>query len=109
MTRRPPRSTLFPYTPLFRSGSDVRGGEAPEARRRDRGAGAAVQGDRRPAARAPGGDGGRTAAVRADGGGSVTTLETPQLIRASSTPKEAMSTAAPTPLGQKTDDTQGMS
>src|SRR5256885_9210444 len=26
MIRRPPRSTLFPYTTLFRSGSDGRGG-----------------------------------------------------------------------------------
>src|SRR5690242_21274539 len=27
MLRRPPRSTLFPYTTLFRSGPDVEGGE----------------------------------------------------------------------------------
>src|SRR5688572_33297260 len=32
MTRRPPRSTLFPYTTLFRSGSHARGGPA-QARR----------------------------------------------------------------------------
>src|SRR3712207_9517134 len=29
MVRRPPRSTLFPYTTLFRSAGDSRGGEAP--------------------------------------------------------------------------------
>src|SRR5438034_2386513 len=28
MIRRPPRSTLFPYTTLFRSGGDGRGGRA---------------------------------------------------------------------------------
>src|SRR3712207_7725637 len=28
MIRRPPRSTLFPYTTLFRSGADVFGAEA---------------------------------------------------------------------------------
>src|SRR5256885_4600107 len=34
MMRRPPRSTLFPYTPLFRSGDGAGGGEQ---HRRDRG------------------------------------------------------------------------
>src|SRR3712207_6975836 len=29
MIRRPPRSTLFPYTTLFRSGVRARGGEEP--------------------------------------------------------------------------------
>src|SRR2546430_10570531 len=29
MIRRPPRSTLFPYTTLFRSGEDPRGGHPP--------------------------------------------------------------------------------
>src|SRR2546430_17403942 len=29
MIRRPPRSTLFPYTTLFRSGGDVDDGEVP--------------------------------------------------------------------------------
>src|SRR3712207_7850962 len=32
MIRRPPRSTLFPYTTLFRSGSDVAGGTRTTAR-----------------------------------------------------------------------------
>src|SRR2546426_6341651 len=32
MIRRPPRSTLFPYTTLFRSGPELRGGAAPEGR-----------------------------------------------------------------------------
>src|SRR3989442_5105425 len=32
MIRRPPRSTLFPYTTLFRSGARARGGAAEEAR-----------------------------------------------------------------------------
>src|SRR5256885_11543081 len=30
MIRRPPRSTLFPYTTLFRSGDDVHGGTVHE-------------------------------------------------------------------------------
>src|SRR5258705_1398570 len=41
MIRRPPRSTLFPYTTLFRSRSGRRGAlqrpQAPRRRRRDRG------------------------------------------------------------------------
>src|SRR5438477_4294835 len=39
MTRRPPRSTLFPYTTLFRSLGDSGTGEraAPEARWQERG------------------------------------------------------------------------
>src|SRR2546425_8523455 len=32
MIRRPPRSTLFPYTTLFRSGRPGRAGEAPSSR-----------------------------------------------------------------------------
>src|SRR5258707_7369767 len=43
MIRRPPRSTLFPYTTLFRSPEPVAGvprAEAVRARRRDRGVGA---------------------------------------------------------------------
>src|SRR5687768_18000417 len=31
MIRRPPRSTLFPYTTLFRSGSEIRGSKATAA------------------------------------------------------------------------------
>src|SRR5437867_7155503 len=44
MIRRPPRSTLFPYTTLFRSGRGVRGRRRPtgvqaaQGRRRDRAA-----------------------------------------------------------------------
>src|SRR3712207_8453970 len=34
MIRRPPRSTLFPYTTLFRSAADLRGGGPPCAARR---------------------------------------------------------------------------
>src|SRR5687767_15495430 len=62
--RRPPRSTLFPYTTLFRSGcpGGVRGGRARPARRaagrgRVRGRGRAAAGRRRGAR-------GRTARVR---------------------------------------------
>src|SRR5690242_21206523 len=36
MIRRPPRSTLFPYTTLFRSGPQVAGGGAGHPGRRDR-------------------------------------------------------------------------
>src|SRR3712207_7652428 len=55
MIRRPPRSTLFPYTTLFRSGHGVRGGAGRGerarparrregvARRRDRAAGGRLQ------------------------------------------------------------------
>src|SRR5574340_1407394 len=39
MIRRPPRSTLFPYTTLFRSDRARRPSRACEARRRRRGAG----------------------------------------------------------------------
>src|SRR5437016_6694057 len=35
MLRRPPRSTLFPYTTLFRSDRQVRAGEAGRAARQD--------------------------------------------------------------------------
>src|SRR5437016_12981308 len=35
MIRRPPRSTLFPYTTLFRSGAGRRGGLALDGLRRD--------------------------------------------------------------------------
>src|SRR5437588_3728533 len=43
MIRRPPRSTLFPYTTLFRSSTGRRGSvqPAPRVRRRDPGGGAA--------------------------------------------------------------------
>src|SRR3712207_7794437 len=54
MIRRPPRSTLFPYTTLFRSGG---GGHA---RRRRRAGGGAVPGQRRLPAVLPG-PGGRRA------------------------------------------------
>src|SRR5882724_12433139 len=37
MIRRPPRSTLFPYTTLFRSGQPRRSGAAGRARQRHRG------------------------------------------------------------------------
>src|SRR3712207_7144942 len=40
MIRRPPRSTLFPYTTLFRSGPDDAGGRAEDPRLRARGRGA---------------------------------------------------------------------
>src|SRR2546426_5330417 len=40
MIRRPPRSTLFPYTTLFRSAGDPRAGRGPD-RRGDRDAGRA--------------------------------------------------------------------
>src|SRR3712207_7622624 len=44
MIRRPPRSTLFPYTTLFRSPKNLAGeAEQPRGRRQDR-AGDAVQG-----------------------------------------------------------------
>src|SRR2546430_13556005 len=33
MIRRPPRSTLFPYTTLFRSASDTRSGRSPSRKR----------------------------------------------------------------------------
>src|SRR3712207_7681003 len=35
MIRRPPRSTLFPYTTLFRSHEEVRGGGGDEHRQQD--------------------------------------------------------------------------
>src|SRR5437868_9971880 len=47
MIRRPPRSTLFPYTTLFRSG---RGDRIPRARRRDGRLRGAEDRDRRRAA-----------------------------------------------------------
>src|SRR2546429_3315664 len=47
MIRRPPRSTLFPYTTLFRSGEVSEGGRSPPpshlARRASRGVGLLVQ------------------------------------------------------------------
>src|SRR6267378_7917969 len=45
MIRRPPRSTLFPYTTLFRSGRRVHGGALPDAER--------ARGRRRRAGRLP--------------------------------------------------------
>src|SRR3712207_8967782 len=59
MIRRPPRSTLFPYTTLFRS--PVRGRERPERRRarEGRGQGPRAAGDQRDdLAEAEGGRGG---------------------------------------------------
>src|SRR3712207_7717504 len=66
MIRRPPRSTLFPYTTLFRSaraGADGRGGD----RRRDRGAGERVPRDRGEGAVADAGGGPRDEGDRAGG------------------------------------------
>src|SRR3712207_8400781 len=56
MIRRPPRSTLFPYTTLFRSRGARRGGGGrrsgrPTTRRSAAGAGAGPAPDRRPAPR----------------------------------------------------------
>src|SRR3712207_7811159 len=48
MIRRPPRSTLFPYTTLFRSRRRARGRPAPD-RGRHPGAGALARDDGRPA------------------------------------------------------------
>src|SRR3712207_7016605 len=56
MIRRPPRSTLFPYTTLFRSAEAERGG-AVRLRARRRGVGAAGAQPGQPPARA--GEGGR--------------------------------------------------
>src|SRR5438105_10873496 len=47
MIRRPPRTTLFPYTTLFRSGGRREGRQAVRASRRRRQAGARGEGDRR--------------------------------------------------------------
>src|SRR2546430_6444003 len=47
MIRRPPRSTLFPYTTLFRSGRQPRGGVAPPPARCDRAPVAAASRDHR--------------------------------------------------------------
>src|SRR3712207_7164056 len=47
MIRRPPRSTLFPYTTLFRSRGDVRTG-VPDARAARRAGAKAREGDGRP-------------------------------------------------------------
>src|SRR3712207_8276909 len=44
MIRRPPRSTLFPYTTLFRSRPVGRGGEHEVTGRRDRGTGSGSRG-----------------------------------------------------------------
>src|SRR2546422_8413185 len=52
MIRRPPRSTLFPYTTLFRSHIPDAGGGRAATRRRDRGGGACP---RRRALRRPSG------------------------------------------------------
>src|SRR2546421_2325897 len=57
MIRRPPRSTLFPYTTLFRSQCRGRCAAAPGSRRRSRGRGSScprsrrASGNRSPAAR----------------------------------------------------------
>src|SRR3712207_8298114 len=57
MIRRPPRSTLFPYTTLFRSQDDPVGGRVEQAAppRRAPGAGAAVERDGGLAGRRPAG------------------------------------------------------
>src|SRR5437667_5418937 len=50
MTRRPPRSTLFPYTTLFRSNAAVRASLAkPETKEKLKGLGAITQGGSSPA------------------------------------------------------------
>src|SRR3712207_7423254 len=46
MIRRPPRSTLFPYTTLFRSGAEVGGHRHDRGGERAVGGGAGVAGDR---------------------------------------------------------------
>src|SRR5256885_6796161 len=59
MIRRPPRSTLFPYTTLFRSRLVARGDRGPRAtRRRERAVGAdrATRGPRRVATKRAAGD-----------------------------------------------------
>src|SRR2546422_4951180 len=72
MIRRPPRSTLFPYTTLFRSDRHTaRGGVSPD-RKRDAGTRGRAGGGRRPGTRgrgprrgaAPGRPGGRALARR---------------------------------------------
>src|SRR2546426_7725895 len=45
MIRRPPRSTLFPYTTLFRSEEDPRAGRRPAPRGPERGSADAVRAD----------------------------------------------------------------
>src|SRR2546427_6140778 len=52
MIRRPPRSTLFPYTTLFRSGEDQRDGQP--GRRAGAAGGAGVRARRGPGTREPG-------------------------------------------------------
>src|SRR5260370_33554507 len=52
MIRRPPRSTLFPYTTLFRSPADRAGARVRRYRRRGRLRGARAEG-RRPGGRRP--------------------------------------------------------
>src|SRR3712207_7541253 len=52
MIRRPPRSTLFPYTTLFRSSNPPQGVRSPRARFLDRGDRVDGEADRRASARA---------------------------------------------------------
>src|SRR2546430_9864276 len=72
MIRRPPRSTLFPYTTLFRSGAEAGtlargdGGAAPRGRARRQSAGRAPQPRLRVRATGPVGRGG--SGVRRGGG-----------------------------------------
>src|SRR3712207_9008805 len=62
MIRRPPRSTLFPYTTLFRSGDQATALSADQPRRRggrrrrELSADRELRDHRRPAQRGPGGD-----------------------------------------------------
>src|SRR3712207_9002270 len=69
MIRRPPRSTLFPYTTLFRSGRGARGpGRLDLAHGAVGGAGAQRDGGgTRPSVGVAGGDGGRGAPGRCHG------------------------------------------
>src|SRR3712207_7378008 len=72
MIRRPPRSTLFPYTTLFRSCPLLRGGPARDRRgsrgeARHRAGAAGGEGDPPPALRLPGPRGSRGGGARAGG------------------------------------------
>src|SRR3712207_9537175 len=64
MIRRPPRSTLFPYTTLFRSGGTIPGGSGCDR-------GAALPGDLAAGAGADLPRGGRSAGLRAALGGAA--------------------------------------
>src|SRR2546423_14452981 len=73
MIRRPPRSPLFPYPPLFRSTEDRRGGGRPADARRARGL--------RPAVVLRPGRRGQAGPARAGGPGSRRGLTTAGRIR----------------------------